>query len=106
MKGGAATGFRHVKPTEYQPRLFQVVGERKNITVKQIPMKKGNVNSDDVFIFDLGLEIYQVGIFLLSSRNLKNICLKYLGVSLDALLENLIHSYGISFSWKMSCLLI
>ena len=23
-------------------------------------MKKGNINSDDVFIFDLGLQIYQV----------------------------------------------
>lgn len=60
MKGGAATGFRHVKPTEYKSRLFQVVGERKKIAVKEIPLKKGNVNSDDVFIFDLGLEIYQL----------------------------------------------
>ncbi|XP_066923102.1 gelsolin-like protein 1 [Clytia hemisphaerica] len=60
MKGGAATGFRHVKPTEYKPRLFQVVGERKKIDVLEIPMKKGNVNSDDVFIFDLGLQIYQL----------------------------------------------
>ena len=60
MKGGAATGFRHVTPTEYKPRLFQVVGERKNIDVLEIAMKKGNVNSDDVFIFDLGLDIYQV----------------------------------------------
>jgi len=60
MKGGADTGFRRVKPTEYQPRLFQVVGERKNIEVIQIPMKRGNVNSDDVFIFDIGLNIYQV----------------------------------------------
>ncbi|XP_057308091.1 gelsolin-like protein 2 [Hydractinia symbiolongicarpus] len=59
MKGGAASGFRHVKPHEYNKRLFQVVGERKNIAIKQIPMKKGNLNSDDVFIFDLGLEIYQ-----------------------------------------------
>lgn len=59
MKGGAASGFRHVKPQEYTKRLFQVVGERKNIAIKQIQMKKGNLNSDDVFIFDLGLEIYQ-----------------------------------------------
>lgn len=60
MKGGAATGFRHVTPTEYKPRLFQVVGERKKINVLEIPMKKGNINSDDVFIFDLGLQIYQL----------------------------------------------
>lgn len=60
MKGGAATGFRHVEPKEYKNRLFQVVGERKKIAVKEIAMKKGNVNSDDVFIFDFGLELYQV----------------------------------------------
>jgi gelsolin len=60
MKGGADTGFRRVKPTEYKSRLFQVVGERKNISVLEIPMKRGNVNSDDVFIFDLGLQMYQL----------------------------------------------
>ena len=60
MKGGCETGFNRVQPTEYKHRMFQVVGERKNIRVKEVPMKRGNVNSDDVFIFDLGLEVYQV----------------------------------------------
>ena len=60
MKGGVETGFKRVKPTEYKKRLLQVVGERKNIQVKEVPMKKGNMNSDDVFIVDLGLELYQV----------------------------------------------
>ena len=60
MKGGAESGFRNVKAEEYKKRLFQVVGERKNIIVKEIPMKIGNINSEDVFIFDLGLDIYQV----------------------------------------------
>ena len=41
MKGGAATGFRNVRPEEYKHRLFQVVGERKNIKVTEIPLKKG-----------------------------------------------------------------
>lgn len=59
MKGGVETGFKRVKPTEYQKRLLQVVGERKNIKVREIPMKKGNITSDDVFIVDLGLELYQ-----------------------------------------------
>jgi len=59
MKGGVETGFNRVKPTEYKKRLFQIVGERKNIKVLEIPMKKGNMNSDDVFILDLGLEIFQ-----------------------------------------------
>ena len=60
MKGGCDTGFNRVKPTEYKQRLFQIVGERRNIEVIEIPMKSGNVNSDDVFIFDLGLTVYQV----------------------------------------------
>jgi len=60
MKGGAATGFRHVTPTEYKSRLFQIVGERKKISVLEIPMKRGNVTSDDVFIFDLGLKLFQL----------------------------------------------
>lgn len=59
MKGGCATGFRNVRPKEYQKRLFQIVGEKKKIAVKEIPMKKGNLNNEDVFIFDLGLELFQ-----------------------------------------------
>lgn len=59
LKGGAASGFRNVRPEEYSKRLFQVVGEKKNINIVEIPMKKGNITSDDVFIVDLGLELYQ-----------------------------------------------
>ncbi|GFR76311.1 gelsolin [Elysia marginata] len=59
LKGGADTGFRHVKPEEYQPRLLHVKGDRKSVTVKQVAMKRSTVTSDDVFILDKGLEIYQ-----------------------------------------------
>ena len=38
MKGGCDTAFRRVKPTEYKNRMFQVVGERKNIRVNEVPM--------------------------------------------------------------------
>jgi len=59
MKGGADSGFRHVKPEEYTPRLFHISGTRKNIMVKQIPIQKQLVQSGDVFVFDMGLKIWQ-----------------------------------------------
>ncbi|XP_065890487.1 gelsolin-like protein 2 [Dysidea avara] len=59
LEGGADTGFRHVKPEEYQPRLLHISGVRKNISVKERPLSKHSLDSGDVFILDLGLTIYQ-----------------------------------------------
>lgn len=59
MEGGAETGFRHVTPEEYQPRLLHFSGLRKAITVKEVPLCKSRLNTDDVFILDLGLTLYQ-----------------------------------------------
>ncbi|KAL4226806.1 hypothetical protein ACF0H5_014784 [Mactra antiquata] len=60
LKGGADTGFNRVLPEEYTPRLFKVSrGESKVVTVTQIARKRSNVTSDDVFILDMGLELYQ-----------------------------------------------
>ncbi len=37
MKGGADSGFRHVKTTEYGTRLFHFGGDKKaNIKVKEV----------------------------------------------------------------------
>lgn len=36
MSGGAESGFRHVKPEEYKPRLLHFCGTRKNIEVKEV----------------------------------------------------------------------
>ncbi|XP_033108219.1 gelsolin-like protein 1 [Anneissia japonica] len=60
MSGGADSGFRHVEPEKYNPRLFQVKKEsRKKISVKEVQFTKKALNSEDVFILDKGLEIYQ-----------------------------------------------
>ncbi|KAH9494690.1 hypothetical protein Btru_020237 [Bulinus truncatus] len=59
LKGGADTGFRHVKPEEYKPRLLQITGTKVSVTVTEVPMKKEKVTSNDVFILDKGLDIYQ-----------------------------------------------
>nr|CAF21863.1 gelsolin [Suberites ficus] len=59
LNGGADTGFKHVKPQEYVPRLLHFHGERKKITIKEVPLAKSSIDSSDVFILDLGLEVYQ-----------------------------------------------
>ena len=56
----AETGFRHVKPEEYTPRLLHFHGVKKNITVKEVPLNKHSLDTSDVFILDLGLKIFQV----------------------------------------------
>jgi gelsolin len=59
LEGGADSGFRHVTPEKYQPRLFHFQGTGKNVVVTQVPAAKSRLNSGDVFILDLGLKIYQ-----------------------------------------------
>ena len=60
LKGGADTGFRHVQPEEYKPRLFHFSGPGAKIEMKEVPLKKGYLNDEDVFILDNGLVIYQL----------------------------------------------
>jgi gelsolin len=59
MEGGAESGFRHVTHTEYRPRLMHVCGEKKHIVVSEIPLCRSRVSTDDVYILDLGLTLYQ-----------------------------------------------
>ncbi|RUS91962.1 hypothetical protein EGW08_000175 [Elysia chlorotica] len=59
MKGGAKTGFRHVEPEKYKPRLLHFCGGRKHVEVKEVPLSKSRINSGDVFILDLGRKVYQ-----------------------------------------------
>nr|CAC87029.1 gelsolin [Suberites domuncula] len=59
LNGGADTGFKHVKPQEYCPRLLHFHGEKKKIEIKEVPLCRSSIDSSDVFILDLGLEVYQ-----------------------------------------------
>ncbi|ELU02124.1 hypothetical protein CAPTEDRAFT_154247 [Capitella teleta] len=59
MAGGAETGFRHVAPEEYTPRLLHFCGNRKAVTVTEVPLSEGRLNSNDVFILDMGTQLYQ-----------------------------------------------
>jgi len=58
MDGGIASGFRHVKPDEYKPRLFQVRRTVASVRAFEVPVAAKSVNSGDVFILDAGLKIY------------------------------------------------
>lgn len=57
MKGGIESGFNHVKPTEYRPRLLHVKG-RRTIRVIEVGMTTDSLNAGDVFVLDNGLTIY------------------------------------------------
>ncbi|XP_076447809.1 gelsolin-like protein 2 [Babylonia areolata] len=59
LEGGAESGFRTVKPEEYQPRLLHFHGDRYGVKVKQVPRCRSRVDSDDVYILDLGLHLVQ-----------------------------------------------
>jgi len=59
MEGGADTGFRKVSPTQYTPRLLHFHGDRKGVVVKEVPKSLSSLDSTDVFILDLGLNLIQ-----------------------------------------------
>jgi len=58
LSGGVETGFKHVKPEEYKPRLLHLKGKKK-VRITEVPMSRDSLNSGDVFILDAGLKIFQ-----------------------------------------------
>jgi len=59
LAGGVETGFRHVKPEEYKPRLLHIKGTKKAISAVEVPLAGASFNEGDAFILDNGLKIYQ-----------------------------------------------
>lgn len=58
LDGGHPSGFRKVKPEEYEPRLLMVRRAGKTVKAYQIPVKASNLNKGDAFILDAGLKVY------------------------------------------------
>lgn len=58
LEGGCQTGFRHVTPKEYKPRLLRCKGS-KPCVVRQVNLTRDSLNSGDVFVLDMGLKVYQ-----------------------------------------------
>eukprot|EP01087_Luapelamoeba_hula_P018105 TRINITY_DN5791_c0_g1_i1.p1 TRINITY_DN5791_c0_g1~~TRINITY_DN5791_c0_g1_i1.p1 ORF type:complete len:370 (-),score=62.75 TRINITY_DN5791_c0_g1_i1:267-1376(-) len=59
MSGGVDSGFHHVKPEEYQPRLLRAKGKGRDIRMTQVELARASLNSGDVFILDAGLKVWQ-----------------------------------------------
>lgn len=62
LSGGADSGFNHVGPEKYRPRLLQLRGRSNNkndVSAKERPLSRDSLNSGDVFILDQGLTVYQ-----------------------------------------------
>eukprot|EP00484_Ammonia_sp_Unknown_P031045 CAMPEP_0197027420 /NCGR_PEP_ID=MMETSP1384-20130603/7325_1 /TAXON_ID=29189 /ORGANISM="Ammonia sp." /LENGTH=477 /DNA_ID=CAMNT_0042456257 /DNA_START=47 /DNA_END=1480 /DNA_ORIENTATION=+ len=59
LSGGVDSGFNHVEPESYDPRLLKVVGKFKKVQVYQVKLKIDSLNSTDVFVLDAGLKLYQ-----------------------------------------------
>jgi len=60
LKGGYDTGFHHVEPVKYEPRLMHIRGTTvKNMRVTEVELTAQSLNSSDCFVLDAGLDIYQ-----------------------------------------------
>uniref|UniRef100_A0A2C9LNQ3 Actin-modulator n=2 Tax=Biomphalaria TaxID=6525 RepID=A0A2C9LNQ3_BIOGL len=59
LKGGADSGFKHVKPTEYRPRLLHFHGDKYGVHIKEIARNRSLLDNSDVYILDMGLRLLQ-----------------------------------------------
>jgi len=58
LEGGIESGFKHVEPEKYEPRLIHMRG-KKRVRMTQVELKSSSLNSQDIFVLDQGLTIYQ-----------------------------------------------
>jgi len=60
LQGGVDSGFNHVTPEEYKPRLLHIQGNRfPQVSVNEVFLHVSSLNSGDVFILDNGKKVYQ-----------------------------------------------
>jgi hypothetical protein len=57
LEGGVESGFKHVEPKTYEKKLYIVKGKRYP-RVWTVEMKADSINEGDVFILDMGMELY------------------------------------------------
>jgi len=58
LEVGVESGFKHVEPEKYVPRLIHMKG-KKRVRMQQVDMKSSSLNSQDIFVLDNGITIYQ-----------------------------------------------
>jgi len=57
MDGGIDSGFKHVEPEKYKPKLLHVKG-KKTVRALEVPLAVSSLNSGDSFVLDGGLEVF------------------------------------------------
>lgn len=50
LAGGVDSGFKHVEPSAVEPHLYRVKGTKQNLAMTQLPVRRDQLNSGDVFI--------------------------------------------------------
>ncbi|CAN4123769.1 unnamed protein product [Withania somnifera] len=58
LKGGIASGFKHVEEEEYKTCLYVCQGKHV-VHVKEVPFARSSLNHDDIFILDTKSKIFQ-----------------------------------------------
>lgn len=58
LDGGVSSGFKHVQPDAYAPRLLRIFGPSSAVRVAQVPLAASSLNNSDAFILDAGLTLY------------------------------------------------
>lgn len=59
LEGGIESGFNHVTPKEYKPRLLHVKGTKTSMRVREVTLSVASMNHGDVYILDAGLDIVE-----------------------------------------------
>jgi len=61
LAGGIESGFHHVEPEKYVPRLLHLrqTLKKKHVRLTQVELNRNELCEGDVFILDVGLKLYQ-----------------------------------------------
>jgi hypothetical protein len=60
MQGGIESGFNKMRPAEYRPRLLHLRGSKMGkVRQVEVPLTRSSLNSDDVFVLDAGMQLFQ-----------------------------------------------
>lgn len=54
LAGGVESGFKHVEPSAVEPHLYRVKGTKQNLAMTQLPVRRDQLNSGDVFVLVAG----------------------------------------------------
>jgi len=59
VAGGAESGFAHVTPKTFTPRLLKFHGDRYGVLATEVPRSVESLDTADVFVMDMGLTLIQ-----------------------------------------------